>query len=187
MPSWNYRGTRIPELEGDRNQWEQRRRFCLLSASLTASLVRHGGQTPGRKHDKNTRMTKASRSLNVYNTVFWKVQVDWALTGSVLHPFEFRRNTVLRHVMGLTLLLSLRTKQEKWCFNRPRLGCKCKHKCRTGKCPNRICSGTLTITGKAQSVNMAPALLPLSLKEEKIKRWWNRRQRHKCLNLALCF
>lgn len=94
MPSWNYRGTRIPELEGDRNQWEQRRRFCLLSASLTASLVRHGGQTPGRKHDKNTRMTKASRSLNVYNTVFWKVQVDWALTGSVLHPFEFRRNTV---------------------------------------------------------------------------------------------
>lgn len=42
---------------------------CLLSTSLTASLARHGGQAPGRKHDKNTRMIKASCSLNVYNAL----------------------------------------------------------------------------------------------------------------------
>lgn len=55
--------------KGDRNQWEERSRFCLLSTWLTAWLARHGGQTPGRKHDRNAGVIKAARGLNVYNAL----------------------------------------------------------------------------------------------------------------------
>lgn len=124
---------------------------CLLSTSLTASLARHGGQAPGRKHDKNTRMIKASRGLNVYNAL-----LKSARSLSTYREAYYARSNAdatrsghsragTRNGTNAPLLLCSGTKQEKWCFHRPGLGRKCKHKCGTGKCPNRICSGILPV------------------------------------------
>lgn len=156
MPSWNYRGKRIPELEGDRNQWEQRRRFCLLSASLTASLARHGGQAPGGKHNKNIRMIIASHALNVYNAVLksasrlstYREAYSTRLNADGTRSGHSRAGT--RNGTNAPLRLWLRAKQEKCCFHHPGLRRKCKHKCRTGKCPNRTCSGMLRVKWQAE-------------------------------------
>lgn len=110
----------------------------------------NGGQAPRKKHDKNTRMIKASR-LNVYNAVlksasrlstyseayFACSKADGAWPG--------HRKAGTRNGTNATPLLCLRTKQEKWGFHHPGPGRECKHNCRTGKVPTRICSSTLHV------------------------------------------
>lgn len=187
----------IPDLEAERNQWEQHGRFCLLSTSLTASLARHGGQAPGRKHGKNTRMITASRGLNVYNAVLKSASRLSTYKGT----FEGRRSRHSRagnsNETCAPLHSCLRTKQEEWGFHHPHfpsssegLGRRRKPKCSKGRkgrekrgkwikvAPRLLLHALCEITGTAQSVNITPALLLLSLQEWKEKRWWNRRQHH---------
>lgn len=85
----------------------------LPAINLTASLARHGGQAPGRKHDKNTRMITASRGFGVYNAVLKSASRLSTYKGT----FEGRRSRHSRagnrNETCAPLHSRLRTKQEE--------------------------------------------------------------------------